>query len=60
MTQQLKPGENTALTHTQGKVEVTHKDGDGLDVNLTAFLVTEAGKVQNDEGMVFFNAERAP
>ncbi len=60
MTQQLKPGENTALTHTQGKVEVTHKDGDGLDVNLTAFLVTEAGKVQNDEGMVFFNAPVHP
>lgn len=60
MTQQLKPGENTALTHTQGKVEVTHKDGDGLDVNLTAFLVTDAGKVQNDEGMVFFNAPVHP
>lgn len=35
---------------------VTHASGDNLDVNLTAFLVTETGKVVDDNGMVFFNA----
>lgn len=35
---------------------ITHAAGDNLDVNLTAFLVTETGKVVDDSGMVFFNA----
>lgn len=35
---------------------VTHAAGENLDVNLTAFLVTDTGKVLGDCGMVFFNA----
>ncbi|WP_347900858.1 TerD family protein [Pseudomonas purpurea] len=56
MNQSLKPGENTTLSMPKGKVVVTHAAGDNLDVNLTAFLVTETGKVVDDSGMVFFNA----
>ena len=56
LNQSLKPGENTTITTSQGRVVVTHAAGDNLDVNLTAFLVTETGKVVDDSGMVFFNA----
>ncbi len=56
LNQSLKPGENTTISTTQGRVEVTHAAGNNLDVNLTAFLVTETGKVVDDSGMVFFNA----
>lgn len=35
---------------------VTHGADARLDVNLTAFLVTDSGKVLDDSGMVFFNA----
>lgn len=56
MNQSLKPGENTFLDLPNGHVVVTHAAGDNLDVNLTAFLVTEAGKVTSDSDMVFFNA----
>jgi tellurite resistance protein TerA len=44
------------ISTTQGRVVVTHAKGHNLDVNLTAFLVTETGKVVDDSGMVFFNA----
>ena len=56
LNQSLKPGENTTISSSQGRVEVTHAAGNNLDVNLTAFLVTDTGKVVDDSGMVFFNA----
>lgn len=56
MTQSLKPGENTGLSVASGQVVVTHAAGANLDVNLTAFLVTDSGKVRDDRDMVFFNA----
>lgn len=56
MNQSLKPGENTTISMPKGQVVVTHAVGDNLDVNLTAFLVTDTGKVMDDSGMVFFNA----
>src|SRR3546814_16106878 len=56
LNQSLKPGENTTISYSQGRVEVTHSAGNNLDVNLTAFLVTNTGKVVDDSGMVFFNA----
>ncbi|MCU9528027.1 TerD family protein [Pseudomonas mosselii] len=56
MNQSLKPGENTGLSVANGLVQVTHAAGANLDVNLTAFLLTDAGRVEDDSGMVFFNA----
>ena len=56
MTQSLKPGENTGLSVANGLVQVTHAAGANLDVNLTAFLLTDAGRVEDDSGIVFFNA----
>lgn len=60
MTLSIKPGENTGLSVANGQVLVTHAAGANLDVNLTAFLVTDAGKVLDDSGMVFFNAPEHP
>ncbi|QBH97600.1 stress response protein TerZ [Limnobaculum zhutongyuii] len=56
MLQSLKPGENTSLSQAKGQVRVSHTAGANLDINLTAFLVTDSGKVINDNDMVFFNA----
>ncbi|MGU5164616.1 TerD family protein, partial [Pseudomonas aeruginosa] len=56
MSQSLKPGENTTINQPKGQVLVAHSAGANLDVNLTAFLVTDTGKVIDDSGMVFFNA----
>lgn len=56
VTQGLKPGENTSLDASRGQVVVSHAADAHLDVNLTAFLVTDSGKVMDDSGMVFFNA----
>ena len=55
MTQTLKQGENTSLNAAAGRVTVKHQAGNSIDVNLTAFLVTDTGKVVDDTGMVFFN-----
>ena len=55
MNQVLKQGENTGLSGPAGKVTVQHQLDSQIDVNLTAFLLTEAGKVVDDSGMVFFN-----
>lgn len=52
----LSPGANTNLSLAKGLVRVTHAAGNGLDVNLTAFLLTDSAKVRNDGDMVFFNA----
>ncbi|WP_447864893.1 TerD family protein (plasmid) [Pseudomonas aeruginosa] len=56
LSQSLKPGENTTINQPKGQVLVAHSAGANLDVNLTAFLVTDTGKVIDDSGMVFFNA----
>jgi len=56
MNQSLQPGQNTTLSQPRGQVRVSHTLDAGLDVNLTAFLVTASGKVTTDDDMVFFNA----
>ncbi|WP_193015372.1 MULTISPECIES: TerD family protein [Gammaproteobacteria] len=56
MSKMLQPGENTSLSENKGQVNVSHVAGNNLDINLTAFLVTESGNVVNDDDMVFFNA----
>ncbi len=56
VNQSLKPGENTTLNTSKGQVVISHAADTHLDVNLTAFLVTDSGKVIDDSGMVFFNA----
>lgn len=53
MSKILQPGENTSLSENKGQVRVSHAVGNNLDINLTAFLVTESGKVVNDDDMVF-------
>lgn len=56
MNQSLSPGENTSLQGQSGQLTVSHESGQGIDVNLTAFLLTDEGVVIDDSGLVFFNA----
>src|SRR4051812_25407606 len=51
----LAMGANTGLASGRGEVVITHAQGAGIDVNLTAFLVGANGKVRSDADMVFFN-----
>ena len=56
MNKSLKPGENITLSQAAGQVRIFHTAGANIDINLTAFLVSDLGKVNNDDDMVFFNA----
>lgn len=60
MTQSLQAGGNLTIGAFSGTVTVTHAIDDKLDINLTAFLLTEAGKVQGDSGIVYYNQPTAP
>jgi len=60
MSPSLQPGENTALEAFSGMVIVTHDVDPRLDVNLTAFLLTDSGKVQGDSGIVYYNQPKGP
>lgn len=51
----LQPGANQTLQAFSGTVIVSHDADTALDVNLTAFLLTDAGKVMDDNGLVFYN-----
>lgn len=55
MNQILQMGGNLTLDDFAGTVIVTHDVDKQYDINLTAFLLTDSGKVTGDEGIVFFN-----
>lgn len=59
MSQSLQPGGNVAIGFS-GTVIVTHDNDDRLNINLTAFLLTDAGKVQGDSGIVYYNQPSTP
>ncbi len=58
MNQSIRPGENTTIASPRGSVTISHATAPNLDVNLTAFLIADNGKVVDDDGMVFYNAPR--
>lgn len=60
MSQSLQPGGNLAIVSFSGTVIVSHDIDHKLDINLTAFLLTEVGKVQGDSGVVFYNHPEGP
>ena len=37
MKKSLNPGENSSLNASTGQVTISHRTGNGLDINLTAF-----------------------
>ncbi|GAL03059.1 tellurium resistance protein putative [Photobacterium aphoticum] len=57
---ELQKGGNCALAASQGTIYIKHSASSQVDVNLTAFLLDETGKVLGDEGMVFFNQPADP
>lgn len=60
MSSSLQPGANQGIAAFAGTLIVTHDADSQLDINLTAFLLTDAGKVQGDSGIVFFNQPQGP
>ncbi len=60
MKQSLQTGGNIVLSAFKGTVIVTHDISHLIDISLTAFLVTDAGKVQGDSGIVFYNQPEGP
>ncbi|NOU68733.1 tellurium resistance protein [Paenibacillus sp. LMG 31461] len=55
MNELLQMGANTTLSATKGSVTVSHEISTSLDISLTAFLLTDANKVQGDSGIIFYN-----
>ena len=55
MNQLLQMGANTALNSPKGNVTVSYEISNKIDISLTAFLLTDAEKVQGDSGIIFYN-----
>ena len=60
MANKLKKGENCVLECANGSIFIKHPTSTAIDINLTAFLLDDSGKVKNDNNMVFFNQFRDP
>jgi tellurite resistance protein TerA len=59
MGQLLQPGGNLSIVSFSGTVIVTHDIDSNHGINLTAFLLTNDGKVQGDNGIVYYNQPNA-
>ncbi|WP_339252497.1 TerD family protein [Paenibacillus sp. FSL P2-0136] len=55
MNQFLQMGANTTLSAAKGSITISHEISTLVDVSLTAFLLTDADKVQGDSGIIFYN-----
>ena len=60
MATPLPMGNNQPLPGPAGHVVVEHAADAGVDVNLTAFVVTADGTVRGDADMVFYNQPHGP
>ena len=55
MNQFLQMGANTTLNTAKGHITISHEVSNIIDISLTAFLLTDADKVQGDSGIIFYN-----
>ncbi|MFJ7668966.1 TerD family protein [Lysinibacillus sp. NPDC097195] len=55
MNQFLQMGANVVLSSPKGNVTVSYEISNSIDISLTAFLLTDSGKVQGDSGIIFYN-----
>ncbi|WP_046212416.1 TerD family protein [Paenibacillus wulumuqiensis] len=55
MNQFLQMGANTTLNAAKGHITISHEISASIDISLTAFLLTDADKVQGDRGIIFYN-----
>ena len=55
MIQFLQMGENTVISSQKGSVTISYEMSNLVDISLTAFLLTDANKVQGDNGIIFYN-----
>nr|MBP6809546.1 TerD family protein [Chromatiaceae bacterium] len=56
----LIAGANAAIGESTGRIVVSHAAVSGIDVNLTAFLLDEKGRVTGDRDIVFYNQPQHP
>lgn len=59
MNQFLQMGANTVLSSPKGTVTVSYNMCNSIDISLTAFLLTDSGKVQGDSGIIFYNQPKS-
>src|SRR3954451_19697627 len=55
MSTELPKGANAAVPTAELTVEVAWQAAPGMDLDASALLVTEAGKVRSDEDFIFYN-----
>jgi len=55
VNQFLQMGANTTLNTAKGHITISHEVSNIIDISLTAFLLTDADKVQGDSGIIFYN-----
>ncbi|ANF95036.1 TerD family protein [Paenibacillus bovis] len=55
MNQFLQMGANATLDASKGHITISHEVSASIDISLTAFLLTDADKVQGDSGIIFYN-----
>ena len=53
----LTPGANTAVTTGTPSVTITYTPVPGADLDVSAFLLNESGKVRGDNDMCFFGQQ---
>ncbi len=57
---ELQSGENTALATGQLSIDISVNGvPSGMDLDLSAFVLLEGGKVANDRGMIFYGQPRS-
>jgi tellurite resistance protein TerA len=56
----LIAGANAAIGASTGRIVVSHAAVSGIDVNLTAFVLDEKGRVTGDPDIVFYNQPQHP
>ncbi|PWQ94760.1 TerD family protein [Leucothrix arctica] len=60
MVTEIQKGGNCALECSSGTILIKHPASTAIDINLTAFLLDDSGKVKNENDMVFFNQPSDP
>ncbi|MCK6206427.1 MULTISPECIES: TerD family protein [Bacillaceae] len=59
MNSLLQMGANAVLSSPKGTVTVSYEMSNMIDISLTAFLLTDSGKVQGDSGIIFYNQPKS-
>ncbi len=57
----LQPGQNTSLTASSLTLDIAIEGApSGMELDVSAFMLTESGKVVGDQGFVFYGSPKSP